>query len=232
MRAFLTTNLSDCSSQVLVESRTVDPEDVTREHLSSFISAANSAISPFDLEIRSTLRQIPKPPTQDAADTPPARVYALVNTTSDPLTQLATTYTADEIAFVKRIFDFMFDTNNTRRCEGMVILPTQAIQLGRASADVNRRRSGNAESQQTEGGAANSLSMTQAESMLKRLVEEGWLEKSRKTYYSMAPRGLMELRNWLVSTYNEESGPNRIKFCNACGDIITVVRARRGSNRT
>ncbi|KAJ5151718.1 hypothetical protein N7492_010013 [Penicillium capsulatum] len=205
------------------ENRSVDPDDITQEHLAAFISAANSAVSRFDLEIRSSLHQTPKNPDSDAPDTAPARVYALVNTISDPLTQLATTYTADEIAFVKRILDFMFSTNNTRLCEGMVILSTQAIQLGRASSgDANRRRSGNAESQQTQGGVANSLNMKQAEAMLQQLLEEGWLEKSRKGYYSLTPRALMELRGWLVSTYNDAITPNRIKFCNACGDIMTA----------
>ena len=212
------------SLSIQIENRSVDPDDITFNQLSAYISAANSAISQFDLEIRSSLVQTPKRPAQDSQDTSPARVFALVNTTSDPLTQLATTYSADEIAFVKRILDYMFDTNNTRRCEGMVISPMQAIQLARNSSGQNNRRSMNAESQTTQsGGAAQSLSMTQAESMMKRLVEEGWLEKSRKDYFSLTPRGLMELRGWLVSTYNDETA-NRIKSCNACGDIVTVVR--------
>ncbi|KAJ5999366.1 hypothetical protein N7451_007176 [Penicillium sp. IBT 35674x] len=202
----------------------VDPNDVTQEHLSSYIDAANTAISPFDLEIRSLLHQTPKQANRENNDSPPTRVYALVNTTSDPLTQLATTYSADEIAFVKRLLDFMFDTNNTRICEGMVITPMQSLNL-RSSAEANRRRSTNA-TQQTQGGATQSLTMTQAENMMKHLVEEGWLEKSRKDYYSLTPRALMELRGWLVSEYNDEmeSGRrmNRIKFCSACKDIITV----------
>ncbi|KAJ5633182.1 DNA repair protein Nse1 [Penicillium lividum] len=209
---------------------TVDPTDITEEHLSSYISAANTAISPFDLEIRSSFRQTPKQPDQENTDTPPTRVYALVNTTSDPLTQLATTYSADEIAFVKRLLDYMFDTNNNRLCEGMVITSMQALNI-RSSAEANRRRSTNAA--QTQTGAAQSLTMTQAENMMKHLVDEGWLEKSRKDYFSLTPRALMELRGWLVSEYNDETDDgrrmNRIKFCAACKDIITV--GQRCGNR-
>lgn len=203
----------------------MDPNDVTEEHLSSYIDAANTAISPFDLEIRSLRHQTPKQTDQENNDSPPARVYALVNTTSDPLTQLATTYSADEIAFVKRLLDFMFDTNNTRICEGMVITPMQSLNI-RSTNEANRRRSANA-TQQTQGGAAQSLTMTQAENMMKHLVEEGWFEKSRKDFFSLTPRALMELRGWLVSEYNDEMEGgrrmNRIKFCTACKDIITVV---------
>lgn len=210
-----------------VESRSVDPQEVTQNLFASYISAANSAISPFDLEIRSSLRQTPKQVQQETSNTPPERVYALVNTTSDPLTQLATTHSADEIAFVKRVLDRMFDTNNTRRSEEMVISGIQAIQLAR-DTDGNRRRSTNVEgTQQNQGAAAQPLTLTQAEAMMKHLVEEGWFEKSRRGYYSLTPRALLELRGWLVSTYNDENGEghraNRIKFCAACKDIITVV---------
>ena len=205
------------------EGQPVSPEDVSQGDLASYIAAANTAISPFDLEIRSTLRQIQ---TDEDSNQTPERVYALVNTTSDPLSQLATTYTADEIAFIKRLLDSMFETNNTRRAEAMVVSGMQAMQLAKASSgDASRRESG---TQQSQGGAAQSLSMSQAEMIMQQLVEEGWFEKSRKGFYSLSPRGLMELRGWLVATYNDEIDEgrraNKIKFCAACRDIITVVR--------
>lgn len=191
----------------------------------SYIAAANTAVSPLDLEIRSSLRQ-----TQTDEQTTPERVYALVNTTSDALTQLATIYTPDEIGFIKRLLDAMFETNNTRLAEAMVVSAMQATQLARVSvADANRRQSGTQQQQQqqTQGGAAQSLSMSQAEMILQQLVEDGWFEKSSKGFYSLSPRGLMELHGWLVATYNDDMDEDRriakIKFCAACRDIITVV---------
>lgn len=191
----------------------------------SYIAATNTAVSPLDLEIRSSLRQ-----TQTDEQTTPERVYALVNTTSDALTQLATIYTPDEIGFIKRLLDAMFETNNTRLAEAMVVSAMQATQLARVSvADANRRQSGTQQQQQqqTQGGAAQSLSMSQAEMILQQLVEDGWFEKSSKGFYSLSPRGLMELHGWLVATYNDDMDEDRriakIKFCAACRDIITVV---------
>lgn len=168
------------------------------------------------------------PVDPNAPGQPPERVYALVNTTSDALTQLATTYTADEIAFVKRVLDTMFGTNNTRRSEAMVVSAIQATQLARVSgADAASRRESGGATQQTQGGVAQSLSMSQAETVMRQLVEDGWLEKSRKGFYALSPRGLMELRGWLVATYNDEGEDgrrmNKIKFCAACRDIITSV---------
>ena len=198
-----------------LEEKEVPPADVTQADLLSYISAANSAISPLDLEIRSQTHQI-------KGD----RFYALVNTTSDPLTQLATTYTADEIAFVKRLLDYMFETNNTRRTEAMCATSIQAISLAKAaSAETQRRESGGA------GAISHSLTQREAESMLGRLVDEGWLEKSSKGFYSLSPRALIELKGWLCETYNDDEdepdgdeGPRlRVKMCKACGDIVTIV---------
>ncbi|KAJ5116699.1 hypothetical protein N7456_001047 [Penicillium angulare] len=207
------------------EDREIDPDDITEEHLTSYVAAANTAISQFDFEIRSSLRQTSKRNDEENTESAPTRVYALVNTTSDSLTQLATSYSADEIAFLKRVLDYMFETNNTRLCEGMVITPMQAVNL-RTATEANRRRSTMTETQPAQGGAANNLSLTQAETMMKQLVEEGWFEKSEKSYFSLTPRGLMELRGWLVAEYNDDESDgrraDRIKFCAACKDIITV----------
>ncbi|PYH93136.1 hypothetical protein BO71DRAFT_355957 [Aspergillus ellipticus CBS 707.79] len=220
------------------DSETITAETITEEDLHNYISATNTAISPFDYEIRSiqpqTELEVPSSSQQDAAANSteiPDRIFALVNTTSDAMTQLATTFSADEIAFVKRVLDAMFETYNTRRCEAMVISSMQALQLAKASSsDASRRESqlqgtqpGTPGGGSGGGGAAQSLTMTQAETMLKQLVEQGWLEKSRKGYYRVSPRGLMELRGWLVATYNEEvEGIRKIKFCAACKEIITV----------
>lgn len=70
--------------------------------------------------------------------------------------------------------------------------------------------------------------MVQAEKVLKSLVAEGWFEKSQAGYYSLSPRALMELRGWLIDTYNDEEDDEddqtmRIKLCFACKEIITVV---------
>ncbi|KIX02775.1 uncharacterized protein Z518_08717 [Rhinocladiella mackenziei CBS 650.93] len=192
------------------DGREVQLQDVTVEDLNSYISEANRKLSPLDLEIRSTFHQQTR-----------ERVYALVNTTSDPLTQLATTYTADEIVYVKKLLDAMFNgQNNKGKREAMCLSAIDAIQVGRAQ---NRRETQNGNTTQSSTGM---LGARDAESMLNRLVDEGWLEKSRLGFYSLSPRALMELKGWLVDTYNDEDedGQKRekIKFCHACREIITV----------
>ena len=125
----------------------------------------------------------------------------------------------------------MFDTYNTQRHEVMAISSMQAIKLHKAPAEEGRQTQNGTE---TQGSVGQSLTMGQAEKLLKSLVEEGWLEKSQKGYYSLSPRALMELRGWLMEAYNdveeededEETVSKKIKQCFACKDIITTVGGR------
>ncbi|CAG8393255.1 unnamed protein product [Penicillium salamii] len=191
----------------------VDPTDVTEDQFYAYLDTANRTISQFDLEIRSSLPQDLQPAQED----PPQRVWALVNNTSDPLTQLATTYTADEVAFIKRLLDYMFLTNNTVRTEGMCAAQLQAVGLHKAPTT----RPATDEPSQTQSAASQSLTMTQAEKMILNLIEEGWFQKSRKGYLTLTPRALMELRGWLAMEYNDEESA-KIRFCAACKDMVTV----------
>lgn len=204
------------------EKRRMLATDVSEVEFNNYITMANKAISPFDLEIRNTEHQISG-----------KRTYSLINLTDNPLTQLATSYTADEISYLKRVLDFMFESNNTARREIMAITSMDAVRLAKAPNDQS---AGNRESQQagsaatTQGSSGQSLTMVQAQKMLDNLVLEGWFEKSAKGFYSLSPRALMELRGWLVDTYNDaeeeeesEAGVLKIKSCFSCKGIITVV---------
>lgn len=187
--------------------------------MNAHIAAANTRISPFDLEIRSTFHQTTR-----------KRIYAFVNSTSDPIIQLATVHTAEEISFLKRVLDAMFETYNTPRHEIMAITSMQAVRLHKAP-DTGRRETQDGSA--TQGNATQGLKMVEAERMLKTLVDEAWFEKSKRGYYSLSPRALMELRGWLIESYNDiddedeedEERPPRIKQCIACKEIVTMVSA-------
>lgn len=149
------------------------------------------------------------------------RVFALVNTTSDPQTQLATLYTPDEIAFVKRVLDAMFDTNNTYNKEVMAVKGMDALRLAKPSRE---RESAVGSTQNMQGTTAVGITQDRAEKLLGELVDEDRFEKSRAGFYSLSPRQLMELRGWLIETYNEEEEEwQRIKSCEGCKEIVTVV---------
>lgn len=197
------------------EGRDVLPNDITQEDLASYVSAANTALSPLDLEIRSIFHQQTR-----------ERIYALINLSSDEGIKVATSHTVEEISFVKRVLDAMFETNN-RMKEAMCVSNMDALRLNKPSST---RESTNGQSE----AAGQGLSMRDAEAMMGNLVDEGWFEKSQKGSYTLSPRALMELRGWLVDTYNEpepeadEEEDNwqprhkKIKTCDACKEIVTV----------
>lgn len=192
----------------------VGPNSITQADLETYISWTNRALSPLDLEIRSALHQTSR-----------ERIYALVNTTSDPMTQLATTYSADEIAFVKKMLDAMFDgANNRGRTEAMCLSSIEVLQLAKKAP----RR-------ETQDGAAPNpqpkLTGSETEELMRKLEAEGWLEKSDAGFYTLSPRALMELKSWLIDAYNDPDDDNdqeaarrkKIKTCEACKEIITMV---------
>ncbi|KAF3811611.1 hypothetical protein GCG54_00001940 [Colletotrichum gloeosporioides] len=190
----------------------VTPDQVTRDDFDSYVSAAAEAVSFFDYEIRSTVHQVSK-----------KRIYALVNTASDPMTQLATTYNAEQIAFIKRLLDALFETYNSQRMEVMAITDMQAIKLARPPRQNNNDVNGEAA---TQSAADKGLKHSEVEDMLANLVNQGWLEKSRDGFYTLSPRALLELRGMLVDSYNDPDAAaeewQRIKFCEACKEVVTI----------
>lgn len=143
--------------------------------------------------------------------------------------QLATVNTADEIGFLKRVLDAMFEKYNTIRQELCAIKGMDAMKLAKPPAE-DRRETQNGST--TQGSSGQGLTQGQTEKMLQSLVEEGWFELSQKGYYSLSPRALMELRGWLLETYNTmdsdddsevENRVNKVKVCVACKEILTTV---------
>ncbi|KAL2121581.1 hypothetical protein VTJ04DRAFT_5608 [Mycothermus thermophilus] len=192
----------------------VDPESVTMADFENFIATAREAVGPLDFDIRNTRDQITG-----------ERIWAFINAYSDPVTQLGTTRTPDEVAYIKRLLDAMFDQHNTPRMEVMAVDEGQALRAARPSGRPSQHN-GDAEGEEgTQSQAANRpLKHSEVLSLLSSLVAEGWLHKSRDGFYSLTTRALMELWSWLMETYNDPDSDGdwqRIKFCEACKEIVT-----------
>jgi hypothetical protein len=185
------------------------PDQVTLEDFNSYIAAALDKVSDFDYEIRSTLHQLTK-----------ERIYAFVNAISDPITQLATARTQEETFFVRRMIDAMFETYNTRRREVMGVTSMQSLERKITKGVSPGGR------QSLEDMGDKGVTNEQAERCLNSLVAEGWFERSKEGWYTLAPRALLELQTWLVNQYNDLDAERdvwqRIKFCDACKGIMTM----------
>ncbi|KAB8338825.1 hypothetical protein FH972_021769 [Carpinus fangiana] len=201
--------------------REVLPDDITDADFNSYVSAINAAVSPFDMEIRSAW-------TQTTGDVRRVRQYALINTTQDSYSQLATTHSADELAYIRRLLDAMFEKNNTLNREVMGVTQIEALRLNRPSPTGRTSGIGvNDNGGAATGGSGGGLTGKEAEKMLNVLVQEDWLTR-KGDFYSLSARALMELQSYLLETYNEEEDENgegarqRIKMCAACKGIVTV----------
>ncbi|SPN97684.1 related to DNA repair protein Nse1 [Cephalotrichum gorgonifer] len=190
----------------------VKPDSVTQDDFEAYINIASDAVSLYDYQIRSALHQVTK-----------ERSWALVNTASDPTTQLATTFTADEISFIKRVLDAIFDTYNTPRMEKMCVTIQEAITLSRPPRSAPDASNAGEASQ--AGSTDRGLRHSDVNRVMDELVAAGWLEKSVDGFYAPAPRALMELRTWLLDTYNDPDAPpdewQRVKSCEACKEVVT-----------
>ncbi|KAK4189316.1 Nse1 non-SMC component of SMC5-6 complex-domain-containing protein [Podospora australis] len=199
----------------------IDPASVTMDQFQDAIRTAREAVEPLDFDIRNTRHQ-----SRGDGE----RVWAFINAHSDPMTQLSTTRTPEEVSYIKRLLDAMFETYNTPRMEVMAVDEGQALKVsrpnrGRESGVHEELMNGGEDGESSTQAAANrGLKHSEVLSLLSSLVEEGWLEKSREGFYSLSPRSLIELWSWLVATYNDpdaEEEWQHIKFCELCKEIVT-----------
>ncbi|KAK4163250.1 Non-structural maintenance of chromosomes element 1 [Cladorrhinum sp. PSN259] len=205
------------AQKLIGEIQGINPRSVTIEQFGNVIRTAREAVEPLDFDIRNTRRQ-----TGNGE-----RVWAFINAHSDPATMLATIRTPEEVAYIRRLFDAMFETYNTPRMEVMAVEEAQALQVSRP----NRNRESNANTQvdgdneeRSQASVNRALKHSEVLSLLSSLVAEGWLDKSREGFFTLSPRSLIELWSWLVATYNDpdlEEDWQHIKFCESCKEIVT-----------
>ncbi|CCG84163.1 protein of unknown function [Taphrina deformans PYCC 5710] len=167
-----------------------DRDEVTRQVIDDTIAEINNDISELDFELRRTVDQ-----------TDGRNIWVLCNTTSDHLTQLATSHSQNEIAYFKALLNYIFITNNTRRAETLAVARMDAVREASAVG----------------------LSKLSAENALKQFVEESWLQQSAQGYLTLTARTLMELQGYLKETYNENDDDlEAIKSCYACQEFLTM----------
>ncbi|KAK4041901.1 Nse1 non-SMC component of SMC5-6 complex-domain-containing protein [Parachaetomium inaequale] len=205
-----------------IDGSDVDPESITPADFNNVIRTARDAVEPLDYDIRSTRDQVRGG----------ERVWAFINAHSDPATQMGTTRSPEEVSYIKRLLDAMFETYNTPRMEVMAVDEGQALRVSRPARRESNINGGNNDDDENENedaaaataATARGLKHSEVLSLLSSLVAEGWLAKSRDGFYSLTARALLELWSWLMATYNDpdsDAAWQRIKFCEACKEIVT-----------
>jgi len=156
------------------------PNDGSRAAWDDFVAKINAALDNLDLEFRHLHDEL----TGRA-------MYAMVNRKGDEVAQMATDYTAQEIAYYKAIV------------EQIMLAPNEAYSVSSFAAlrEVNSLKT--------------NMTKTQAEIVLGSFVAKGWLQKSRRGRYSLSTRTLLELYKYLKETYGDEY----ILECTICMEV-------------
>jgi len=120
--------------------------------------------------------------------------WALVNDKIDLVSQMATQYSTQEIALFKQIV------------EQIIFAPNEAYSISsiRALHEVSNLP------------VKSSMTKSQAEMVLQSFVAREWLAKSARGRYSLSTRSILELQEYLTTTYDDE-----ILSCTSCMEILT-----------
>ncbi|KDQ18033.1 hypothetical protein BOTBODRAFT_29347 [Botryobasidium botryosum FD-172 SS1] len=148
-----------------------------------FIDKTNESLNPVGLEMRSLYDEVTG-----------IRMWALVNTKGDEISQMATDYTPQEMAFFKQII------------EQIITAPNEAFSVSSMAAlrTVNNLP------------VKSTMTKSQAEAVLGSFVARNWLVKSSRGRYSLSGRSLLELLPYLKSTYDED-----MLECTLCLEVCT-----------
>ncbi|EUC62210.1 Nse1 non-SMC component of SMC5-6 complex protein [Rhizoctonia solani AG-3 Rhs1AP] len=129
-------------------------------------------------------------------------LWAIINTKQDAATMLATEYNATEIQYFKLVVEQIMLAHN----EAYSIPATAALR----------------EVSQLQGKG---MTKAEAEHVLSSFVAKGWIMKSKRGRYSLAPRALLELQTYLRDTY-----PDEFAECTTCLEPVTKGVACRTNN--
>ncbi|KAK0450782.1 Nse1 non-SMC component of SMC5-6 complex-domain-containing protein [Armillaria borealis] len=146
-----------------------------------FVAKANKSLDALDLGFRLVQDELTG-----------KKMYVLANLKDDEVAQLATDYSAGEIAFFKAVV------------EQIMLAPREAYSVSSLAAlrEVSQVKP--------------TMSKSQAEDVLTSLVANGWLLKSKRGRYSLSVRTQLELQPYLKNTY-----PDDILECTICQEMVT-----------
>lgn len=183
---------------------------VTINHLSTILDSINRAFEPLSFEI------VESKDMNDASI-----LFTFVNKKALGAIQLSTKYSQNEIQLVKHAIDTIFSPNNVNQEKttdesgtvfNQVKYHVPYMQM------VKSVRNGPID-EDDDAPQYNKLSLDEAELFLRDLECYGWFERYDGNY-TLATRGLVELKNYLIDTFGIYP-EGTISKCFGCSDILT-----------
>lgn len=128
--------------------------------------------------------------------------YIYVNIVNDSVSKLFTSYTPKEIDVLKKLIEKIV-SDNDRNHESFVVSSTDAMAICAKFAQ---------------------LTATQSQLLLNKLVNDGWLNYSRRGKYRLSLRSITELKRDLIEKFGLKSASDNagyISLCHGCKEIVT-----------
>ncbi|EFJ52127.1 hypothetical protein VOLCADRAFT_86963 [Volvox carteri f. nagariensis] len=116
----------------------------------------------------------------------------------DASKQLGSKYTADQVQYYRSVVEALCEAEPA---ENRLLASVSQIRL--KNVDV-QRQSGATQGASQSAAKARKLSQLDKESVLKAFAHDGWLYEPERGYYTLGPRALGELKDWLLSLLPHE----------------------------
>lgn len=191
-----------------------DVPGIDASTLSRILTSTNTRLEKIDMEIVES---------KDMDDSS-IILFSFVNKKPTGAIHLATKYSQNDIQLVKRVIDRIFSPayvinyqttdEDTGKVSQQITYSVPFMKM------VKSLRDGPAEDDDEDGTVVvNTLTLDESEDFLRDLECYGWLERHNENY-SLATRGIVELRKYLIDTYGVFP-EGTVSTCFGCGDILT-----------
>ncbi|KZV86559.1 hypothetical protein EXIGLDRAFT_223799 [Exidia glandulosa HHB12029] len=160
-----------------------EPCPWSEERFNQLIEAVSTKLNPLDLQVANTID-----------DQTGRKMWLILNMKGDELAQLATEYSAAEIAFFKQLI------------EEIVTAPNESYSISSIHAlkQLKFAKVGN-----------KTITRAQGEVLLSSFVANGWLTKSARGRYMLGTRARMELEQYLLNNFEDLSADQECVICTA-----------------
>ncbi|ODQ47347.1 hypothetical protein PICMEDRAFT_71427 [Pichia membranifaciens NRRL Y-2026] len=186
--------------------------DVDLSILSTILTSINTRLEPLDMEIAES---------KDMDDSS-VNIFSFVNKKPTGAIRLSTKYSQNDVQLVKQVIERIFASEYVNSAsatdEEGTVHPRITFSVP-CMKMIKYLRDGPRQLDDDDAPVINRFTLEEADLFLKDLECYGWLERNLNNY-TLAPRGLVELKKYLIDTYGK-CPEGTVSVCYGCGDILT-----------
>lgn len=179
--------------------------------LSTILTSINTRLEPLDMEIAES---------KDMDDSS-VNIFSYINKKPTGAIRLSTKYSQNDVQLVKQVIERIFASEFVNSApateEGTphhhITYAVPCMKM------VKYLRDGPKQLDDDDAPVINRFTLEESDLFLKDLECYGWLERNLNNY-TLATRGLVELKKYLIDTYGKYP-EGTVSMCYGCGDILT-----------